>query len=98
MLLQGGANPIPLFKLYPKYYSTYEQGREAHLSEKRENQWQTKRLLLIAYNKEDPNKNPLASLPAEMLAHIWKFGLETLSKQEWNEWQQFKKNNPKIEN
>ena len=95
-LLAAGANPISLFESYPQYHSSYAHGREKYLSEKREKQWQTKRLLWIAYNKEDPNKIPLASLPAEMLEYIWKYGLQTLSKQEWDEWQQFKNANPNI--
>ena len=95
-LLRAGANPIRFFQSFPDYHPTYALEREKYLSEKRENQWQKKRLLLIAYNKENPNKNPLASLPAEMLEYIWKYGLQTLSKQEWDEWQQFKEDNPEI--
>ena len=96
ILLQAGANPIPLFHNFPECNAQYAHGRETYLSEKRENQWQTKRLLWIAYNKEDPNKNPLASLPLEMILHICKHGLQTLSKQEWDEWQELKEDNPEI--
>ena len=96
LLLQGGANPIPLFEYFPRWRHAYANGREKYLSVKRENQWQKKRLLWIAYNKENPDETPLASLPTDILKHIWKFGLHTFSKQEWDEWQQFKEKNPKI--
>ena len=95
-LLAAGANPIPLFKKFTKYHKQYAQEREKYLSVKREKQWHQKRLLLIAHNKENPDETPLASLPTEILKHIWKFGLHTFSKQEWDEWQQFKEKNPKI--